>query len=71
MTKNAPLSDRIYRNPAICHGRPCIRGTRVMVITIKDCIRVGMSPRQVVESYPSITKEDIKAALAYKEDSNA
>jgi len=56
---------RISVNPAVCHGKACIRGTRVMVSVIIDNIAAGVDRAEVLRGYPSITNEDIDAALAY------
>ena len=57
--------DRISINPAVCHGKACIRGTRVMVSVILDNLAAGVPRHQILESYPMITEPDIHAALAY------
>jgi len=57
--------ERISVNPAICHGKACIRGTRVMVSVIIDNIAAGVSREEIRSSYPAITLADIDAALAY------
>jgi uncharacterized protein (DUF433 family) len=55
----------IVVDPAICHGRACIKGTRVMVSVILDNIAAGQSVEEILKSYPSLTGEAIQAALAY------
>jgi uncharacterized protein (DUF433 family) len=57
--------DRISINPLVCHGRACIRGTRVMVAVILDNLAAGVPHEEVLRSYPSIQDPDIQAALAY------
>jgi len=57
--------DRISVNPNICHGRPCIRGTRVMVSVVLDNLAVGVKRAEIIASYPGLTDADIDAALAY------
>ena len=57
--------ERISINPNICHGRPCIQGTRVWVSLIVDNLAAGASEQEIMEAYPSLTREDIHAALAY------
>ena len=52
-------------NPAICHGKACIRGTRVMVSVILDNLAAGVPQQEILTSYPSIRETDIQAALAY------
>ena len=57
--------DRISVNPAICHGKACIRGTRVMVSVLLDNVAAGIPSAEILASYPSVKSEDIDAALAY------
>lgn len=57
--------DRITVDPLICHDRACIKGTRVMVSVILDNLAAGQTTSQILSSYPSLTPEDIQAALAY------
>jgi len=57
--------DRITVDPSICHGRACIHGTRVMVSVILDNLASGLSAQKVLESYPSLSRQDIQAAIAY------
>ena len=57
--------DRISVNPAICHGKACIRGTRVMVSVILDNLAAGVPRQEILASYPSIRETEIQAALAY------
>ena len=57
--------DRISINPLVCHGKACIRGTRVMVAVILDNLAAGVPHEEVLRSYPSIQDPDIQAALAY------
>lgn len=57
--------DRIAVNPAVCHGRACIRGTRVMVSVILDNVAAGVPHGEIVRSYPPIQELDIQAALDY------
>ena len=52
-------------DPAVCHGRPCIRGTRVMVSVILDNLVAGLTAEDIVASYSSLTPEDVQAAVAY------
>ena len=57
--------ERISINPAVCDGKACIRGTRVMVSAILDNLAVGVPREEIIGSYPSIQELDIQAALAY------
>jgi len=52
-------------DPAICHGRACIKGTRIMVSVVLDNLVAGLSPDEIIKSYPSLTPESIRAAMAY------
>lgn len=52
-------------DPAICHGKACIKGTRIMVSVVLDNLAVGLSPDEIIMSYPSLTKESVQAAVAY------
>lgn len=57
--------ERISVNPAICHGRACIRGTRITVSAVVDNIAAGVSREEILGSYPALKEADIEAALAY------
>lgn len=60
-----PLLERISIDPNICFGKPCIRGTRIWVSLILDFLASGMSIKEILEEYSSLTEEDIRAAIAY------
>ena len=64
MTRN-DLLHRISIDPNICFGKPCIRGTRIWVALIIENLANGASEKEILDAYPSLTSEDIKAALAY------
>jgi uncharacterized protein (DUF433 family) len=57
--------DRIEINPAICSGKPVIRGTRIMVRNILGMIAGGYSVDRILSSYPDLTREDVSSALEY------
>lgn len=57
--------ERIVIDPAIHHREPCITGTRVPVSIIVGSIADGDTPEQIVEAYPQLTADDIKAALKF------
>jgi uncharacterized protein (DUF433 family) len=59
------LLKRISIDPKVCFGKPCIRGTRVWVSLIIDNLAAGVPEEEILAAYPSLTKEDIRAALAY------
>ncbi|MFQ5810191.1 MAG: DUF433 domain-containing protein [Armatimonadota bacterium] len=56
---------RIAVDPAVCHGKACIRGTRVLVSAILDNLAAGVSEGDILRNYPTLTPEDIRAALAH------
>ena len=56
---------RISVHPQICHGKACIRGTRIMVSVVVDNIAAGTARQDILQSYPALTGEDIDAALSY------
>ena len=49
-------------------GRPCIRGMRISVYDILGWLAVGMTNDQILEEYPELTLDDIRASLAYAAD---
>jgi uncharacterized protein (DUF433 family) len=57
--------ERISVDPLICHGKACIKGTRIMVSIILDNLAAGISSDEILKSYPSLKTEDIKAAIGY------
>jgi uncharacterized protein (DUF433 family) len=61
----AQLLDRITLNPEIRSGKPAIRGTRITVADILEYLAGGMSHEEILEDFPSLEEEDIRAALAF------
>ena len=59
------LLARITVDPAILHGKPCIRGLRYPVETILDLLSADMTPEAILADYPDLERDDIRAALAY------
>lgn len=57
--------ERITSDPSVCHGAVCIKGTRIMVTVILDNLADGCSVDALLESYPTLTDRDVRAALAY------
>jgi uncharacterized protein (DUF433 family) len=57
--------DYITVDPAVCHGRACIKGTRIMVSVVLDNLAAGLTPNEIVRSYPSLNHESVQAAIAY------
>lgn len=56
---------RIRIDPLICHGQACISGTRVPVSVVLDNLASGLVVQEILDSYPSLTQDDIHAAIGY------
>ncbi len=56
---------RIVSDPQVCHGKPCVRGTRIMVSVILDNLADGLSPHEIVAEYPTLILDDVRAAITY------
>ena len=54
-----------FIDPNVCHGKPVIKNTRVLVRNILSDLATGVSHSEIIKNYPSITEEDIKAALEF------
>ena len=59
------LLDRINIDPAVCHGKPCIKGHRIWVTLILDFLASGTSVEELLTEYPGLQREDILACIAY------
>lgn len=60
------MNNRIEIAPNICHGQPCIKGTRIMVFIILELLETGLTADDIIRDYyPNLTTEDIKACLHY------
>jgi uncharacterized protein (DUF433 family) len=59
------MSERIVSDPAVCGGKPVIRGTRIMVKNILGMLAGGYTVERIIEAYPELTTQDVSAALAY------
>jgi len=59
------MHERIEINPNICHGKPVIKGTRVLVSNLLGALSGGDTIETLLEDYPNITREDVLAALAF------
>ncbi|MHB9148891.1 MAG: DUF433 domain-containing protein [Thermoleophilia bacterium] len=59
------IQRHILVDPAICHGQACVRGTRVLVSVILDALAGGDSIGRILESYPGVTEDDVRACLGY------
>lgn len=62
---NMSLLNRISIDPEIVHGRPVVRGTRMRVADVLSLLAAGADEAEILEDYPYLTSEDIKACLAY------
>lgn len=59
------MNDRITIDPAICHGKPCIRGLRYPVENVLEWLAGGMSIEDILADYEDLEREDIYAALSW------
>lgn len=57
--------ERISVDPEVCHGKVCIRGTRVPVHLILEMMAAGEAVDGILNAYPFLTQEDVEAALEY------
>jgi uncharacterized protein (DUF433 family) len=64
MTDDTLLA-RVIVDPKVCRGRAHIRGTRIYLAIILDALFEGLTPEQVIDHYPSLVLDDIRAAVAY------
>ncbi|PIQ83061.1 MAG: antitoxin [Candidatus Omnitrophica bacterium CG11_big_fil_rev_8_21_14_0_20_64_10] len=55
--------DYVSADPEVCHGKPCFKGTRIMVASVLELFEGGQSTRQILEAYPGLTPQHIQAAL--------
>ncbi len=62
------INNYIVADTEICHGKPTFKGTRVMVWQVLEMLQGGLSIEDIMEDYPSLTKNHIKAALKYAAD---
>jgi uncharacterized protein (DUF433 family) len=65
MMSQAELLERVVATPGVCGGKACIRGTRIPITIILDGLADGMTPDELIDHYPQLSREDIQAALAY------
>lgn len=60
------MNERIEIDPNICHGQPCIKGTRIMVYLILELLEAGLTADDIIRDYyPNLKPEDIKACIHY------
>lgn len=59
------MTNRIVIDPAICNGRPVVNGTRITVQTVMEFLSAGDSVDDVLEEYPSLSREDVLACMEW------
>jgi uncharacterized protein (DUF433 family) len=59
------LLERITTDPAICHGKPCIRGMRYPVALVLELLSADMAHAEILADYPALEEDDIRACLAF------
>ena len=59
------VGDHITVVSEICHGKPCFKGTRIMVSTVLELLESGKSYQEIRKGYPSITPDHVRAALHF------
>ena len=59
------LISRVRVDPRVCSGRPYICGTRIHIAVILDALSEGLSPGEVLEHYPELDRDDLRAAVTY------
>ena len=57
--------DHITVDPEICHGKACIAGTRVLVSTVLDSLASGLTPEEIIRSYPTLSGDAVRAAISF------
>jgi uncharacterized protein (DUF433 family) len=62
---NMNWQNHITTDPSICHGKACIKNTRIMVSVILDNLAEGLEHSEILKSYPSLSNDDILAAVQY------
>jgi len=63
--RNMELEERIEIDQDICHGKPRIKGTRIMISIILEWLEAGKTFEEILIAYPSISREDISAIIRY------
>jgi uncharacterized protein (DUF433 family) len=59
------LLQRISIDPDVCGGKPCIRGHRIWVSLILDFLASGVAQEEILQEYPQLTGEDVRACIAF------
>jgi uncharacterized protein (DUF433 family) len=65
LRKTGDFGERIVRNPKVCGGQPVFRGTRVTLRTVLAGLADGDSAEEILASFPSLSTEDVRAAIAF------
>ena len=55
-------------DPGKCGGKPCVRGMRITVYDVLDYLASGMSEEHILRDFPDLTRDDIRACLAFAAD---
>jgi uncharacterized protein (DUF433 family) len=61
----ADMLSLITVEPLVCHGQACLKGTRIPVSVVLDCLGDGMTTDEIAQQYPSLTPEAVRAAASY------
>lgn len=62
---NIDIAKYIIVDPQVCHGKPCFKGTRIMVYLVLEMLAAGETAEDIKKAYPGLTKEHIDAALLF------
>ena len=62
------MHERISLDPTVCHGKACVRGTRILVSVVLDNLAAGLTAAEIVQSYSALQLEDVSAAISYAAD---
>jgi len=65
LARMTSMNSRITSDPAICHGKPCIRGLRYPVESVLEWLAGGMTIEDILSDYPDLERDDILAVLGY------
>jgi uncharacterized protein (DUF433 family) len=65
------LLSRITIDPAVCHGKPCVRGMRYPVELLLELLSSGMTPEEILADYADLERDDILATLAFASRRNS
>ena len=65
---SSDMNEHIVIDPTVCHGNPCIKGTRIMVTNVLSLLAVGYDFERIRKNYPELTDENIRATIEYAQD---